>query len=128
MQRKIISIKSAPKAIGPYSQGIALSGHKETFYFSGQLGIDPVTSKLEGDVTQQTIQTLKNISALLEANGMTADNVIKTMVFITDMQDFASVNAEYSKFFSTNPPARSCVAVKTLPLNGLVEIEIIAAK
>ena len=128
MKRKIISIEEAPKAIGPYSQGIAVSKQKETFYFSGQLGIDPATGKIEGDVAAQTVQTIKNIDALLKANDMTADNVIKTLVFITDMSDFAAVNTEYTKYFSVNPPARSCVAVKQLPLSGLVEIEIIAMK
>jgi len=128
MKRRIIAIEEAPKAIGPYSQGIAVSGQTETFYFSGALGIDPKTGKIEGDVTAQTVQTFKNIDALLKANGLTADNVIKTLVFITDMRDFPLVNAEYSKYFPANPPARSCVAVRQLPLNGLVEIEVIAMK
>jgi len=128
MKREIIAIKQAPAAIGPYSQGVKLSGHSEIFYFSGQLGINPATGKIEGSVTEQTEMTFSNIDALLKSGGMTADNVIKAMVFITDMADFAAVNAVYSKYFHTNPPARSCVAVKQLPLNGLVEIEIIAAK
>lgn len=128
MNRRIITVEAAPKAVGPYSQGIALSGQAEIFYFSGQLGIDPATAKIEGNVAEQTTQVLKNISALLSANGMNASNVIKTLVFITNMSDFALVNAGYAKFFSVNPPARSCVEVSKLPLGGLVEIEVIAAK
>lgn len=128
MNKQIISVDGAPKAVGPYSQGVAVSEVKQIFYFSGVLGINPETSKIEGDVLQQTQQVLKNISVLLSKNGMNAENVIKTLVFLTDMNDFAVVNNEYAKFFSTNPPARSCVEVSKLPLGGLVEIEIVAAK
>lgn len=128
MNKQIISVDGAPKAVGPYSQGVAVSEAKQIFYFSGMLGINPETAKIEGDVLQQTQQILKNISVLLSENGMSAENVIKTLVFLTDMNNFAVVNQEYAKFFNSNPPARSCVEVSKLPLGGLVEIEVIAAK
>ena len=113
--KTILSTADAPAAIGPYSQAVR-SG--EALYCSGQLGIDPATG--------QTEQSLKNIRALLAAAGAGIENVVKTTVFITNMADFPLVNAEYSKVFAENPPARSCVAVKELPLGGLVEIEVLA--
>ncbi len=128
MKKEIITVDGAPKAVGPYSQGVALSDAKQIYYFSGALGIDPATSKIQGNVEEQTKQVLKNISTLLSGCGMTADNVIKTLVFLTDMNDFAAVNKLYAEFFTNNPPARSCVEVSKLPMGGLVEIEIIAAK
>lgn len=124
--RKTVNTPLAPQAIGPYSQGIETN---DFVFFSGQIAINPQTGKLEGDdFSSQTQRVLKNIEALLSAQGMTAANVVKTTVFITDMSKFSEVNAEYSKFFSSAPPARSCVAVSALPLGALVEIEIIAAK
>jgi len=124
--RKTVNTPLAPQAIGPYSQGIETN---DFVFFSGQIAINPQTGKLEGDdFASQTQRVLKNIEALLSAQGMTAANVVKTTVFITDMSKFSEVNAEYSKFFSSAPPARSCVAVSALPLGALVEIEIIAAK
>ena len=119
--KTILSTADAPAAIGPYSQAVR-SG--EALYCSGQLGIDPATGKLPEGVAAQTEQSLKNIRALLAAAG--AGIVVKTTVFITNMADFPLVNAEYSKVFAENPPARSCVAVKELPLGGLVEIEVLA--
>ena len=98
----------------------------DLFAGSGQLGIDPATGKLPEGVAAQTEQSLKNIRALLAAAGAGIENVVKTTVFITNMADFPLVNAEYSKVFAENPPARSCVAVKELPLGGLVEIEVLA--
>ena len=119
--RKTVNTPLAPQAIGPYSQGIV--------FFSGQIAINPQTGKLDGDdFASQTQRVLKNIDALLSAQAMTAANVVKTTVFITDMSKFSEVNAEYAKFFSSAPPARSCVAVSALPLGALVEIEIIAVK
>ena len=119
-----IATTAAPAAIGPYSQGIQAG---KTVYLSGQLGIDPATGKLvEGGVAAQARQSLKNIQALLAALGATPDNVVKTTVFLADMADFQTVNAEYAKVFAHDCPARSCVAVKALPLAGLVEIEAIA--
>lgn len=105
---------------GPYSQAIQAGN---TVYFSGQLGIDPATGKLAEGVEAQTVQSLKNVQALLQEVGATAENVVKTTVYITSMDDFPVVNAAYAKVFDQNPPARSCVAVKQLPLGGLVEIE-----
>ncbi len=124
--RKTVNTPLAPQAIGPYSQGIETN---DFVFFSGQIAINPQTGKLEGDdFASQTQRVLKNIEALLSAQGMTAANVVKTTVFITDMSKFSEVNAEYAKFFSSAPPARSCVAISALPLGALVEIEIIAAK
>ena len=117
--KTILSTADAPAAIGPYSQAVR-SG--EALYCSGQLGIDPATGKLPEGVAAQTEQSLKNIRALLAAAGAGIENT----VFITNMADFPLVNAEYSKVFAENPPARSCVAVKELPLGGLVEIEVLA--
>ena len=117
--KKVISTTGAPAAIGPYSQAIQAGN---TVYFSGQLGIDPATGKLAEGVEAQTVQSLKNVQALLQEVGATAENVVKT-VYITSMDDFPVVNAAYAKVFDQNPPARSCVAVKQLPLGGLVEIE-----
>ena len=113
----------APAAIGPYSQGIK-SG--ETLYLSGQLGIDPATGKLAEGVGAQTEQSLKNVRSLLAEAGASVEDVVKVTVFIADMEDFPLVNAAYSKVFTVNPPARSCVAVKALPLGGAVEIEVTA--
>lgn len=121
--KTILSTTAAPSAIGPYSQAVRSGG---TLYCSGQLGIDPATGKLPEGVEAQTEQSLKNIQALLAAAGAGVENVVKTTVFITSMADFPLVNAAYSKVFTTNPPARSCVAVKELPLGGLVEIEVLA--
>ena len=123
--KKIISSDKAPKAIGPYSQAVRSGG---LVFFSGQLGINPETGKLaEGGVKAQAEQALKNIRAILEEAGAGVENVVKTTVFITKMDDFQEVNAAYYAGFSGDFPARSCVAVHQLPLNALVEIEIIVA-
>ncbi len=122
--RAVINTSAAPKAIGPYSQGIEL---KKLVFFSGQIAIDPATGELSGDdFASQTRRVLKNIDALLASKGLTAANVVKTTIFITDMSKFAEVNAEYGAYFSYEPPARSCVAVSALPMGALVEIEVIA--
>ncbi len=122
--RNVINTPTAPKAIGPYSQGIEL---KKLIFFSGQIPIDPATGALVGDdFTAQTRQVLKNIDALLTSKGLTAANVVKTTIFLTDMTKFAEVNAEYGSYFNFEPPARSCVAVAALPMGALVEIEVIA--
>ena len=122
--KKIISTTAAPGAVGPYSQGVQAGS---IIYFSGQVPLDAATGKLvEGGVAAQTRQVLKNIDALLKSQNLTAENVVKATVFITNMDDFAAVNAEYAKYFSTNPPARSCVQVSRLPLSAEVEIEVIA--
>lgn len=116
----------APKAIGPYCQCIQAGN----FYFlSGQTPIDPATGKLvEGDITEETRQVFANISSVLEAAGLAPDNVVKCTVFLSSMDHFQAMNAEYAAFFGEHKPARSAFAVKTLPLNCNVEIETIAYK
>lgn len=122
--KEVIFTNEAPNAVGPYSQAVK-SGN--TIYLSGQLGLDPKTGKMvEGGVAAQAEQALKNICAVLKSQGATADNVVKTTVFITKISDFQTVNAEYSKVFTKDFPARSCFAVAELPLGALVEIECIA--
>jgi 2-iminobutanoate/2-iminopropanoate deaminase len=123
---KVINTKNAPAAIGPYSQAIEVNGF---VYTSGQLPINPETGEFAGsDIKSQTEQSLKNVKAILEEAGLTMQNVVKTTVFLADMADFAAMNEVYSSFFSEPYPARSAVAVKTLPKAALVEIECVAAK
>ena len=123
MSKIVVSTENAPAAIGPYSQGIVLGN---VVYTSGQLGIDPATGNIEGtNVVAQTEQVMKNLDAVLKAAGSSLDLVVKTTCFLADMADFASFNAVYSKYLTT-APARSCVAVKTLPKGALVEVEAIA--
>ncbi len=121
--KNLIHPSQAPAAIGPYSPGNRAG---DPVYLSGQLGIAPATGKLaEGGVGAQARQSLKNIQALLAELGATEKNVVKTTVFLTSMADFKEVNEAYAAVFNADCPARSCVAVKELPLNGLVEIEAI---
>lgn len=129
MQKQTVHTFNAPKAVGPYSQGIAVTAPHTTVYFSGQIALEPATGTLVGTTAaEQTEQILKNIDALLQSQGMTAANVVKTTVFLTDMAEFAAVNAVYAGYFAAALPARSCVAVAALPLNAKVEIEIISVK
>ena len=122
--KKVISTTKAPAAIGPYSQAIQVGN---LVYTSGQLPIDPATGNFpEGGIKEQTRQSLKNIQAILQEIGLTMASVVKTTVFMADMQDFADMNAVYAEFFSEPYPARSAVAVKTLPKGALVEIEVVA--
>ena len=122
---KTISTKKAPAAIGPYSQAIQIGN---LVYTSGQIPIDPSTGAfVEGGIKEQTRQSLTNIKAILEETGLSMSDVVKTTVFMADMNDFADMNAVYSDFFSEPYPARSAVAVKTLPKGALVEIEVVAA-
>ena len=124
--KKVISTSNAPAAIGPYSQAIQVGN---MLFMSGQLGINPTTGTfVEGEVTEQTIQSFKNINAILTEAGFTMNDVVKTTVFLADMNDFAAMNTVYASQFEGSFPARSAVAVKTLPKNGLVEIEVIAVK
>ena len=124
---KAINAEKAPAAIGPYSQ--AIDSGAGLVFVSGQLPIDPETGLFpEGGVKEQTRQSLTNAKAILEAAGLGLDKVVKTTVFLADMGDFAAMNEVYSQFFSAPFPARSAVAVKTLPKGALVEIECIAAK
>ena len=117
-----ISTKNAPGAIGPYSQAIVTGG---MVYTSGQIAIDPATGNMvEGGIVEQTEQVCKNVKALLEAAGTSIDKVVKTTCFLADMADFAAFNEVYAKYF-TGKPARSCVAVKTLPKGALAEIDTV---
>ena len=122
--KRTISTAKAPAAIGPYSQAIQVGN---LVYTSGQIPIDPATGNLvEGGIKEQARQALKNIQAILQEAGLSMANVIKTTVFMADMNDFADMNAVYGEFFSEPYPARSAVAVKTLPKGALTEIEVIA--
>jgi len=124
--KKIVATKSAPAAVGPYSQAVWAG---DTLYLSGQIAIDPSIGKLvSGRIEEQTTQIFHNIAEVLQAANLTLDNIVKTTVFVTDIANFAKVNAIYAEFFTANPPARSTVGVKELPLGALVEIESIAVK
>ena len=123
MSRVAVATKHAPAAVGPYSQAIVAGG---LIFSSGQLGLIPETGKLPVGIEAQTRQVLANLGSVLEAAGSTMDQVVKTTIFLVDMNDFATVNAIYADAFSTVPPARSTVQVAALPLGGLVEIEAIA--
>lgn len=121
---KAISTKKAPAAIGPYSQAIRVGN---LVYTSGQIPIDPATGAfVEGGIREQTRQSLTNVRAILAEAGLAMSDVVKTMVFMADMNDFAEMNGVYAEFFAEPYPARSAVAVKTLPKGALVEIEVVA--
>ena len=121
---KKIETTNAPGAIGPYSQGYVVNGFVFT---SGQIPVDPVTGVIPEGITAQAHQSCRNVQAVLEAGGAGVEKVFKTTCFLADMADFADFNAVYAQYFPTCP-ARSCVAVKTLPKNVLCEIEAIAVK
>lgn len=124
--KKIISTEKAPAAIGPYSQAIEVNG---MVYTSGVIPINPATNELvTGPIEEQAEQAIGNLAALLEAAGTSVDNVIKTTVFIKDMNDFGKVNEVYAKYFTKDFPARSCVEVARLPKDVRIEIEAIAIK
>ncbi len=126
MTKQIISTDKAPQAIGPYSQAVCVG---DMIYTSGMIPIIPETGELEtGDIKAQAKQAIGNLIALLEAAGSSADKVVKTTVFIKDMNDFAAVNEVYSTFFTGDCPARSCVEVARLPKDVLIEIECTAIK
>lgn len=121
-----IATTKAPAAIGPYSQAIEANG---IVFVSGQLPIDPATGEFaQGGVKELTRQSLTNMQNILAEVGLTMENVVKTTVFLADMADFADMNSVYAEFFPSTCPARSAVAVKTLPKNALVEIECIAVR
>lgn len=120
---KFISTKEAPQAIGPYSQAVEANG---MIYTSGQIGLTPEGVFAAADVAGQTHQVMKNLTAVLGASGVTLNEVIKTTIFLADMNDFATVNDIYASYFGTHRPVRSTVAVKTLPANALVEIDCVA--
>lgn len=124
--KKVIATTNAPAAIGPYSQAVQVGN---MLFASGQLGIDPATGNfVEGAVKEQTAQAFKNVKAILTEAGLDISDVVKTTVFLADMGDFRAMNEVYASQFEGAFPARSAVAVKTLPKNGLVEIEVIAVK
>ena len=124
--KEMIVTQGAPAAIGPYSQGICAG---DLVITSGQLPIDPTTGSMaQGDVAAQTRQSLANVQAVLAQAGLTMDNVIKTTVFLKNMDDFSAVNEVYASFFGKEAPARSAVEVAKLPKDALVEIEAIACR
>jgi 2-iminobutanoate/2-iminopropanoate deaminase len=125
MTRDAISTAGAPAAIGPYSQAIAMDC---LLFCSGQLGLDPATGNLVAGIEAQAERAMLNLRAVLDAAGVTFEDVVKTTIFLADMGDFAVVNAIYGRFMPEVPPARSTVAVAALPKGGLVEIEAIARR
>ncbi len=124
MKKSQVSADNAPAAIGPYSQGVKIGNF---IFTSGQLPINPTTGNMSGDVSEQTRQSLENVKNVLVAGGSSLNSVVKIVVFLKNMSDFAKVNEEYGKFFYGIFPARSCVEVARLPKDALIEIEAIAA-
>ena len=125
MIKRIIQTEQAPAAIGPYSQAICIG---DFLYTSGQIALDPESGIfLSGEIEEETEQTLKNISAILQAGGVNFENVIKTTVYLADLNDFTRMNQVYENYFSKNKPARACVQVSALPKGAKVEIEAIAS-
>ncbi|MHA1771039.1 MAG: RidA family protein [Candidatus Thorarchaeota archaeon] len=126
MRRETVSTEKAPKAIGPYSQGVVAG---DFVFCSGQIPADPATGELvTGSITKQTHQVLKNVSEVLKAAGSSMSKVVKVTVFLRDMNDFGEMNEEYAKWFPENPPARAAVQVARLPKDVGIEIEAIAIK
>jgi 2-iminobutanoate/2-iminopropanoate deaminase len=124
MQKQIVVAEKAPKAIGPYSAGVKAGSF---IYTAGQLGINPATGAfVDGGIEAETRQALKNLRAVLEAAGTSLNNVVKTTVYLRDMNDFAVMNGVYAEFFTENYPARSAVQVARLPKDGAIEIEAVA--
>ena len=125
MNKKIIATDKAPAAIGPYSQAIEAGGF---VFASGQIPVDPATGNIPEGIEAQAKQALTNVKNLMEASGLSMKNIVKTSVFIKDMNDFAKVNEVYATFFDNDFPARSCVEVARLPKDVLIEVEVIAAR
>lgn len=125
MARETINAKNAPAAVGPYVHAVKAGN---TLYTSGQLGLIPETGALPEGVEAQAKQAMENLKAVVEAAGMTMADIVKTTVFLVDINDFAAVNAIYASYFTGDAPARSCVQVAKLPKDGLVEVEAIVAK
>ncbi len=124
--KKIIKTSNAPAAIGPYSQAVEMNG---MLFISGQIPVDPVTGKLvEGDITVQTEQVLKNIEGILQAAGYSFVEVVRSTCYLSDMANFKAMNEVYSRYYFENQPARAAFAVKDLPMGALIEIETIAMK
>ena len=125
MSKKGIHTENAPAAIGPYQQGIRLG---DWVFTSGQIALDPATGNfMAGEIEQETELTLKNIEAILQAEGLSMEHVVKATVYLSDMANFARMNAIYEKSFATSKPARACVQVAALPKGAKVEIDVIAA-
>lgn len=123
--KTVIQTDRAPKAIGPYSQGTAFGA---LVFTSGQLPIDPATGTMPEGIQAQTVQSLNNVKAILEAEGLTLEHVLKTTVYLSEMANFAAMNEIYKAYFNSNYPARSAFQVAKLPLDALVEIEVVAGK
>ncbi|APF25774.1 TPA: RidA family protein [Clostridium botulinum] len=124
MEKVVISTKKAPAALGAYSQAIKIG---DLLFTSGQIPLDPATGELiSDDITKATERSMENLKAVLEEAGTSFEKVVKTVIFLKDMNDFAAVNEVYAKYFKENPPARSCVQVGKLPKDALVEIELVA--
>ena len=125
MIKRIIQTEQAPAAIGPYSQAICIG---DFLYTSGQIALDPESGIfLSGEIEEETEQTLKNISAILQADGLNLENVVKTTVYLLDLNHFSRMNQVYEKYFSKNKPARACVQVAALPKGAKIEIDAIAS-
>jgi 2-iminobutanoate/2-iminopropanoate deaminase len=126
MNRQIVATGLAPKAVGPYSQAVWAG---ELLFCSGQIPLDPATGRLTaGGIAEQTARVLENLKALLQSQGLDLDHVVKTTVFLTDLNHFPAMNEVYARYFPTDPPARSTVQVSRLPKDALVEIEAIACR
>lgn len=123
--KTIIETDLAPAAVGTYSQGVIVG---DTYYFSGQIGINPKTGVLADSFGAQLRQVLDNVDGLLKSQNLTRDNIVKTTIFLTDLSNFGAVNEAYTAFFKAPYPARSCVQAAALPKGAVVEIEVIAAK
>lgn len=125
MTKEVINTNNAPEAIGPYSQGVIVG---DFVYTSGQIPLNPATGELVTDIKLATKQSMENIKAILEEAGTSLNNVVKTSVFLKDLNDFEAVNEVYGTYFIENKPARSCVQVAKLPKDAVIEIEVIAVK
>ena len=125
MNKEIISTKKAPSAIGPYSQGMIVG---DLVFTSGQIPLNPENGELVTEISKATVQVMANLSAILEAAGSSLEKVIKTTIFLQDLNDFEKVNEIYGDYFKDNLPARSCVQVAKLPKGAIIEIEAIAIK
>lgn len=125
MEKKILSTENAPSAIGPYSQGVSFG---DMIITSGQLPINPANGELVEDIKDATRQSLNNCKSILEAGGSSMDKIVKTTVFLRDINDFGAMNEAYAEFFGENPPARSAVQVAKIPKNAILEIEVMAIK
>lgn len=125
MRKKVIYSENAPKAIGPYSQGIQAGN---LLFISGQLPVDPTNGAISNDIKAQTQQSLENIKAIILAAGFSMDDIVKTTVYVKDLNQFNDINQVYASFFTQNPPARACIEIARLPKDAGVEIEAIVYK